>query len=272
MKLKAVWKLLPLLMIAAVLSFTVSSCKNKNKEAKVSEEEIKQDIEEYVYPLVSAFDVTKMLSEIEASYIVDITNDAENVEKYFTEQIRAVNLGVYTADLAYATTYNQKADVQSYFKAIQSLVNELDMTAAVSKSLAEDIESNLDNKEEMITLVTKLTQDAYSYLNKQGRTELSYLVLAGTAIEGLYLTTHISANTFQNPKIIETILYQKEPLMKLEKMMEPYKETELSASVFNTVQTINSIYSMEETTTAMTMEQIEKLTQLLDQVRAESVQ
>ena len=272
MKLKVVSSLFPFLLIAVIFGSTLNSCKSKKKEPAVSKEEIKQDIEEYVYPLASAFDVPAMLNEIEASYIVGIANGAENVEKYFTEQSRAVNLGVYVADLAYATTYNQKADVQAYFKAIQTLVNELDMTAAVSKSLAEDIENNLDDTDALVISITELSQDAYSFLNKQGRTELSYLVLAGTAIEGLYLTTHISENTFQNPKIIETILYQKEPLMKLEKLMEPYKESELTASVYKTVQEINGVYAMEESTTAMTLDQIEKLTQLLDQVREKSVQ
>ncbi|MFA9389197.1 MAG: hypothetical protein ACERKD_05295 [Prolixibacteraceae bacterium] len=271
MKSKSIWSLLPLFIVVAIIGLTFSSCNNQ-KKAKVAQEEIKQDIEEYVYPLASAFDVTTMLSEIEASYIVDITNDAGNVEKYFTEQSRAVNLGVYTADLAYATTYRQKADVQSYFKAIQILVNELDITAAISKHLAEDIESNLDNQEVLVKLITQLTENAYSYLNKQGRAELSYLVLAGTAIEGLYLSTHISENTFQNPQIIKTILYQKEPLMKLAKLMEPFKDSELSASVYSTVQSINEVYALNESTSSMTLEQIETLTQVLDQLREESVQ
>lgn len=271
MKLKNVLKKLPSLIFIVALVFTVSSC-NHQKKNKVNEVEIKNEIEEYVYPLISAFDVTTMLSEIEASYIVDITNDAENVEKYFTEQSRAVNLGIYTADLAYATTYNQKSDVQSYFKAIEVLVNELDLTAALSKKLADDIERNLDNTEVLVDLITKLSQDAYSYLNKQGRTELSYLVLAGTVLEGLYLTTHISENTFQNPKIIETILYQKEPLLKLEKLMEPYKETELTGSVYQTIRSINEIFALEESTSAITLEQIDQLTQLLNQAREKSIQ
>jgi len=271
MRLNNVLKILPVIGIAIIFLFAGESCNNQNKN-KFAEVEIKKDIEEYVYPLISAFDVTNMLSEIEASYIVDITNDAENVEKYFTEQSKAVNLGIYTADLAYATTYNQKADVQSFFKTIEILVNELDLTAALSKKVADDIEKNLDNTEVLVDLITHLSQDAYSYLNKQGRAELSYLVLAGTALEGLYLTTHISENTFQNPKIIETILYQKNPLLKLEKLMEPYRGTELSGIVYQTVKSINEIYALEESTSAITVEQVEQLTRLINKAREQSIQ
>lgn len=272
MKLSVLLKLLPVVLIAFVIGSSVSSCNTKKKETAAKEEAIKQEIEEYVYPLISAFDVPTMLSEIEATYIVDITNDAENVEKYFTEQSKAVNLGIYVADLAYATTYNQKADVQSFFKAIQVLIGELDLTAAIGKEMADKIEQNLDNKEAMVEIITQLSQDAYSYLNKQGREELSLLVLAGTSIEGLYLTTHISDNTFENPKIVSTIIYQKEPLMKLEQMMSAYKDSELSMDVYNTIKSINAVYAKEESTTAMTLEQIQELKTLIDQLRAVSVQ
>lgn len=270
MKLNALSRIFYVIPVLLVLVFA-SSCKNQKKDA-VTENEIQKDIEEYVYPLISAFDVPAMLSEIEATYIVDIVNEPENVEKYFTEQSKAVNLGVYIADLAYAATYNQKAAVQQYFGAIEGLVTDLDLTAAVGKEMADNIESNLDNNDELVELITKLSQDAYAFLNKQGRTELSYLVLAGTALEGLYLTLNISENTLQNPRIVETILYQKEPLLKLQSLMEPFAETELSGSVFQMVKSINQVYALEESTTAMTLEQIEQLGNLLNQLRNETIQ
>lgn len=258
-----------------LLSIVLFSCNNSGKKAsaeKVENEDIKEEVEEYVYPLVSSFDITTMLNKIEASYIVGIANDPLNVDKYFTTQSKAINLGVYTADLAYATTYNQKLEVQNYFKATQILVGELDLTGAFDSDLPGNIEENLDNKEKLTEIITEISQDAYSFLNRKGQTELSYLILAGSVIEGLYLTTHISDQTFNNPNIIETILYQKEPLKKLAKMMEVYKDSELSASAYMSIVEINEIFAMDESNTAMTETQITKLTQLLDQLRENSIQ
>jgi hypothetical protein len=271
MKFKNRLNVIPLMFLTIVLVSFVS-CNNSRKKTSPSKKEIKQDIEEYTYPLVSSFDITKMLSEIEASYIVDISNDTENVEKYFTEQSKALNLGVYSIDLAYAATYNQKADIQEYFKVIEVLVSDLDLTRALSKGIADDIERNLDNQEKLVEIISDLSEDAYSYLNKQGRKELSYLILAGSAIEGLYLTLHISDKTFQNPKIVETILYQKEPLTELEGLMAEFKDTELSKSVFNQVKKINAIFAMDESTTAITQEQISLLIKLVEDVRNFNVQ
>lgn len=258
-------------IVAGLMAFGSSSCKSGRKDKKtapqVVEETIKQEIEEYSYPLVSSFEITEMLNEIEASYIVGITNDPGKASNYFSEKDRAVNLGIYTADLAYATTYNQKAEVQNYFQASETLARELDLTPAFDKELPDQIEANLDNKEKLVDIVTSMFQNAYSYLNQQGRTEVSYLVLYGTVIEGLYLTTHISENTFQNPKIIEAILFQEEPLMKLESMMEEHKDSELLSDVYQDVVAINEIYALEEGTTSMTKEQVMKLTDLSTSLR-----
>lgn len=274
MRTNKAYPFISLAIVAAILSAGFSSCTSKSpkKDAEaVAEETIKKEIEEYAYPLPSAFEVTNMLNEIEASYIVGIANDPEKAESYLTEKSKAVNLGVYTADLAYATTYNQKTDIQNYFKANEILVRELDFTAAFDQDLPDQLDANLDNKDKLVEIVTNMFQNAYTYLNQQGRTELSYLVLSGTVIEGLYLTTHISENTFQNPKIIEAILFQKEPLADLEKMLANFEGSEMLADIYASIKAINAIYAMEEGTTAMTEKQVLQLTETLTKIREEIV-
>lgn len=263
------FKKISLVLLMVVLSTAFFSCKNTGKKAgsAVDDEVISDDVEEYVYPLISSFDVTEMLNEIEASYIVGITCDPNTAEQNLTDRDKALALGIYSADLAYATTYNQKNEIQEYIKAVELLITELDMTAAVNRNVIEQIEANLDNNDELVDIISNVSQDTYSYLNKQGRTELSYLILAGSAFEGLYLTTHISENSFNNAKIVRAILYQKDPLLKLEEMLAKYKDSEMSNLVYENVQKINAIYAREEGNTSMTNSQIEDLTRLLEQIR-----
>lgn len=269
MRTNKAYQFISLAIVAGIFSAGFSSCtgKSSKKSSPVAEETIKQEIEEYAYPLPSAFEVTNMLNEIEASYIVGIANDPEKAASYLSEKSKAINLGIYTADLAYATTYNQKTDIQAFFKASETLVRELDFTSAFDQDLADQIDASMDNKDKLVEIVTDMFQNAYSYLNKQGRTELSYLVLSGTVIEGLYLTTHISENTFQNPKIIEAILFQKEPLAELEKMLDYFEGSELLGDVQEDIKRINAIYAQEEGTTSMTEKQVLELTETLTKIR-----
>lgn len=271
---KKTYKFLSLAILAALISPALTSCtgSQQKKEEKAAEETIKKEIEEYVYPLPSTFEVTNMLNAIEASYLVGIANEPSKVDSYFAEKSKAINLGIYTADLAYATTYNQKPEIQAYFASCEKLVRELDFTSAFDENLPDQIDANLDNKEKLVEIVTGMFQNAYSYLNKQGRTEMSYLVLTGSVVEGLYLTTHISENTFQNPKILEAILFQKDALKDLETMMAKYKDSELLKEAYADIQAINAIYAMEEGSTSMTESQVKQLTETVTKIRTTCVQ
>jgi len=274
MKTTKAYRFIFLTLAAAAFSAGLISCtgkQEKKRDTPTAEEKLEREIREYTYPLPSAFEVANMLNQIEASYIVGISNDSQNAENYFSERDKAVNLGIYAADLAYATTYNQKAEINSCFTACQTLVQELDFTAAFDQELPDQIEANLNNKDKLVEIVTNMFENTYSYLNSQGRTEISYLIMTGTVVEGLYLTTHISENTFQNPKIIQAILFQKEPLMKLEKMIENFKDAELMKDAYGDIKQINAVYAMEKGSTSMTEAQVNNLTEVITGIRDELV-
>ena len=63
--------------------------------------------------------------------------------------------------------------------------------------------------------ITKTFYDTYEYLNNNGRGSVSVLVLAGSWVEALYISTHISEDTYNNVEMIKIIMEQKEPLNKL---------------------------------------------------------
>ncbi|HBL77226.1 MAG: hypothetical protein A2W90_14955 [Bacteroidetes bacterium GWF2_42_66] len=264
-----------LFLIIAIGLNSLSSCNRKNNQKQSSNDihkTFKKEFEEYVSPLPSAFEVTSMLNEIEAGYIGGITNDPEKAGTYFTERSKAVNLGIYAADLAYTITYNKKTEVQDYFAACEILVRELDFAPAFGHDLSNRIEASIDNKDQLVEIISEMFENVYSYLNKQGRSELSYLILTGTVIEGLYLTTHISGNTFQNPEIIKAILFQKDPLQDLETLMKESKNEEMTKDARQIIQEINSIYATEEGNTSMTEQQVMRLTETLEKIRNSYIQ
>ena len=141
--------ILPLLII----SFSVMvSCKNQaSKQQKKVEKETVQDIQKQietkVYPLPTSAEVIKMLTDLEVGYIIGISNPVENSKKYFSSQSRAINLGVFGADLSYATLYNQQQGVINYLDAIRSLANELNMSKIYNEDLYTKIKQNFDNKD-----------------------------------------------------------------------------------------------------------------------------
>src|SRR5690606_2848690 len=107
----------------------------------------------------------EMLNRIGASYILNLSNPVSNVERYLTEKSKALNLGVYSSDLSYASTYNQKQATIDYMDVSKKLIDALNVSAAISPDILEQIEAEQENKEELVALITNTFFDTYEYLN-----------------------------------------------------------------------------------------------------------
>lgn len=227
----------------AVLGMTNCTTNNSRKAEVISKESVEQEVREFVYPLPTAFEITEMLNRIEAAYMPVICNSKENYDKYMTESKRALNLGVYSADLCYANTYNQSTLVKEYTDVVKKVIDALDMTQAIDPELPNKMESNENNKEELTKLITDAFYDSYEYLNKNDRGPVSILIVAGSWIEGLYISTHISEFTFENKEIVKILLSQKEPLLKLMELLNEYRNDEGVLVVKNSIEPLYNIYA-----------------------------
>ena len=154
---KTIRKISSLFFIITTL-FVLSSCKGgKTAEQdqmaadSLDKASLATDIKEVLYPLPTPFEMTKMLNDIGATYSTKNLNSVTKVDKYFTEQSKAVNLGIYGADLAYASTYQQQQDVQIYMNAIKTLADQLGITYDYSLLLSEEYKEKMNNKDSLTT-------------------------------------------------------------------------------------------------------------------------
>ncbi|MCU4163081.1 hypothetical protein [Carboxylicivirga caseinilyticus] len=232
------------LIIATVI---FASCNMGSKSSttssapEIKKENVEKEVREFVYPLPTSFEVTEMLNRIEAAYILSLSNPVSNVEKYLTEKSQALNLGIYSADLSYASTYNQKQETVDFMSASKSLIEELDIAAALDNDLLQKIESNLDNKEALVDLITDSFYDTYEYLNKSERESVSLLVVSGSWVEALYISTHISEDTFNNKEMVSIIMNQKEPLNKL---MTLLNQKEDNTDIMETIEDLKILHEI----------------------------
>ena len=258
MKSTKFWGVASLLLaiIVGLASCNSSSKKSQQKEtAEIQKEEVETKVREFVYPLPTSFEIVEMLNKIEAAYIFDLANNPANADKYTTEKSLALNLGVFGGDLSYASTYNQKQETINFIEASNKMLDGLDLTAAVREDLPEQIEANEDNKEALVDLITNSFYDTYDFLNANNRAPVSALVMAGAWVEGLYIATHISEETFNSKEMVEIILKQKDPLLKLMEILSNYKENEAVAETIADLSNMANIYAGIEST-AITQEQM----------------
>ena len=252
--------------------FTFFGCKPKQeKEPAAAEEsgkEIKKEavIEEISgYPLPTSFEVTKMLNEAKAPYILSICNTNENVDNYFLQKEKALNLGVYGADLSYASTYNMKQEIMLYLEASKRLTDEMEISTAFNLTFIERIENNLENGDSLISIISDSFYDTYDYLTKNEKDKLAILVMAGSWIEGLYITSQIALTAGDNTIFLEIIAHQKNSLNKLLEVMDPVKEDDDVAEIHSGLTDLNKLYDTIEE--KITDEQLKEISNFIETLR-----
>jgi hypothetical protein len=217
-------------IVAVLAAMFLVSCQSSNKPSgeqaatdSLNKEKVASEVKAVVYPLPTPFEMTKMLNDIGASYVVKVLNSPENVEKYFTEKDKAVNLGVYGADLAYTTTYNKEQDIKMYLKSVKSLIDALGINIDYSPLLSEDIKLKANDKDTLTKIITNTFYETYSFLNEKSNPELSVMMVSGMWVELMYIATHISKDTYNNTQIVNIIGKQKESYTKLMELLSVYK-------------------------------------------------
>ena len=167
------------------------------------------DIKEVLYPLPTPFEMTKMLNDIGATYSTKNLNSVTRVDKYFTEQSKAVNLGIYGADLAYASTYQQQQDVQIYMNAIKTLADQLGITCDYSQLLSEEYKEKMNNKDSLTAAVTNTIYNTYQYLDQKSNPDLAVTMITGMWVELMYIATNISEDSYNFTGMVDIISNQK---------------------------------------------------------------
>ncbi len=244
--------------------FTFVGCKTKQEKEPASAEEPVKEVEKEAvieeisgYPLPTSFEITKMLNEARAPYILSICNTNENVGNYFLQKEKALNLGVYGADLSYASTYNMKQETMLYLEASKRLTDEMEISTAFNLNYVERIENNLENRDSMISIISDSFYDTYDHLTTNKKDKLAILVMTGSWIEGLYITAQIAITAGDNTKFLDIITNQESSLKKLLEIMEPLKEDEDVSEIHGGLMDLNKIYdTIEEELTEKQLEEI----------------
>ena len=263
--------IIPLLIIGFT---SISSCKDSvSKQQKKAEKEkvkeLEDEIETHVYPLPTSAEVIRMLTELEVGYIFGISNPVENSKKYFTSAPRAINLGVYGADLSYATLYNQQQSVIDYLEAIRSLAAELNMSKIYDVDLYNKLKQNVDIKDELVKILTDAFDNTYEHLSENDQQPLALLVVGGAWVEGMYLTTHVSEAAYQVAGISKVLLEQKKSFEVLLEITTPYLNDPSVSDFVKKLDPVKKVY--EGLDTSLTEQNIKDITKVISDVRSQIV-
>jgi len=187
--------------------FLYSSCSNCSRTQKI--DNITVDLEqldfaeELLYMDMSSKVIYALPTPIEASMLVknwgipypELLNSPANASRYLTKQKMAVNFGVYITDITCAALYEQAQTVLRYKQAMQLLIEGLGLKSAIDQNLLERLEENLNNKNELMKIISDIYSSCTDFLSEDDRDFYALAMLAGGWVEGMYIATNMINET-----------------------------------------------------------------------------
>ncbi len=290
-----------LMMSSALLLWSCGDAPKADEaitESEVEVTEVPQDTEENVskvkdifYAVPSTMEMASILKKTGATYDMSLLNDVKKVNDYSSAAKQALNLGVYGADLSYASIFNQNQESIIYLSCTKKLADKLGVTKAFDDSTIERMEANVENRDSLLSIVSETYYILDAYLKENGRDNISAMVIAAGWVEGLYLAATIaSADTEEpNEQLIQRLAEQKLSLGNLQKLVEAYNSDNSLDGIMDDLGRIEAAYGSvniesEKTTTSqgedgvtvigggvkkvsLSPEQLEEITTVVSEIR-----
>ncbi len=251
-----------------ILSGCNTAAQKKENDTTSSEDKSTKEavIEELSgYPIPTSFEITELIHEAGAPYILTLSNDPDKAGDYINQKDKALNLGVYGTDLCYASTYMMKQGTMLYLESSKTLIDELGISTTFNSDYAKRIENSLDDRDSLILIVSDSFYDTWNYLIKNRQNVLARLVVCGSWIEGIYITVNISQTSKDNSEFLKILAGQKNSLNNLVTLLESVKDTDDVADIFKGLFDLQDIY--EGVGDVLTEEQLEKISVRIEALR-----
>ena len=179
------------------------------KETKAVYDEIKQ-AEKIFNALPSPLESAMLIKSAGARFNETLLNPIGNVNNYVTNKSMALNLGIYTCDLSFASLYEQTQLIIDYMNAAKKMADGLGILKAIDQSTIDKLEENINNSEVIMEIVSETFMNSNSYLEDNGQPAVAAMVLVGGWFEGLYISTQlVDMHDFNGNKLVGRIIDQK---------------------------------------------------------------
>lgn len=189
-------RLIPVFLFALAAVTGLWSCgggSNENKNAGEfddAEKSLKEQVQTLVYNLPPPTEVPYLLQATGAEYNQSLLNDRNKVDKYFSRNDKAaLNLGIFAADIGYLASYDKTQEAIDYLNSAKKLADNLGVIGTFNTDVLQSFEKNIANKDSLANILNRAILSSDKYLRDESRTKLAALLLTGSFVEGLYIST-----------------------------------------------------------------------------------
>ncbi len=223
------------------------------------------------FKLPSPVELYMFLWDANAKFNKDALNPIDKASKYLTTTSKAINLGIYSSDLAYCTVFGKNQETFTYFSTTKKLAEDLGLTEGFDEAIAKRLDKNINNSDSLFQITSDSYSDVTRFMESQGKGDMLPLLVAGGWIESVYINVK-SVGEFHTDKDIAGILADQGVL--LETLIEYFNSLEEKSddikniiSQFQDLQTsFDKLYDNDEDE-LITEEQFNELAGKIEKIR-----
>ncbi len=174
-----------------------------------------------IFSIPSPIQMVSLIKSQDDVFNENVLTDPKNVENFTTTFKRAINMGVYGADLGYATIYEKNIQAVSYLSSVDKLSSELGISGAFDADLVQRFIDNGNDQDSMLVIMSEGYRKGDQFLKDNEQHDVASLILTGGWIESLYFATTIFEKS-QDQEIANRIGEQKTGLKTIIELLEDF--------------------------------------------------
>ncbi|HYG53633.1 MAG TPA: hypothetical protein VD905_22245 [Flavobacteriales bacterium] len=213
----------------------------------VPKEDTAQLQDEIFYQIPTPNELFGIIKQIGGKGNQSILHKVDAASKYSDPRQKALNFGIYSADLAYASSYDFGTLNLDYLNLIKKMGDEMDISGAFDKTVFEQASKNIDNNDSIMKISNGLYFKAYSYLEENERGTTLGNIVTGAWIESLYLITSVAGPYKDKDPIIQRIAEQKYNYENLWGFLMKYESDEGIKKTISELEELGMIFDSLET-------------------------
>jgi hypothetical protein len=245
-----------LLLLLTLGLWSCGSKKENNEnsdEFKQAEESLTEEIKDVENNLPSPTEIPYLLQATGAEFNQSLLNDKKKADSYLTRNDKAaLNLGIYASDIGYLVSYDKTQEAIDYVNASKKLANGLGVLGAFDQEVLKRFEKNIAQKDSLTKLVNDAVEQTGKYLKGDNRLKPAALMIAGSFIEGLYISTGLIKSYPKDLKeedrlsvltpLLRVVLQQRQSINELAKMLGSVEQTEPVTSILEQLTSLEASY------------------------------
>ena len=214
---------LPLLCFAFIGLMACESAEQKAPPSAPKEEDKEvnlADANQMLREMPSPIEMAILVKHSGGIYNPDLLNPIKNLDNYVTSGKKAMNLGVYSADVGYTSLYKQTQETILFMNNIRKLSDAIGLSDAFDQSTYDRVEANIDNRDSLLHIISGAYQVSNDYLKENNRMNTSILMISSGWLESMYLASKLGGEDGQMVQVSARIAEQS---MVLEKLVNAMK-------------------------------------------------